>query len=150
VDRTLNRLLALGYRPVAAVSAPLFAVSTLAPVVQIERHASASVGIPSLWRYLAWAVVAFVMCGIGVGVRLDAQQLRKDIDRNGRLQREARVANERLRLELDARRRAHAMSDVAAALSLGPSPEVVRVQLPELAGAASVAGSTVRRDGGGW
>ena len=63
-----------------------------------------------------------------MAVRLDVQGMRKDFDRNARLQREARVLNDRLHLEMDARRRAVAMEVVAGQLALGASAEIIRIE----------------------
>ena len=60
-------------------------------------------------------------------VRLDVQQLRKDINRNARAQREAQLLNDRLRLEFDARSRAVAMEAVATEFAMGTAARVVRV-----------------------
>lgn len=78
-----------------------------------------------LWRHAVWAVVLFAVCAVAVSVRLDVQQLRKDLDRNARLEHEARLLNERLRLEIDARRRVVAVEQYAGALALGADARVV-------------------------
>ena len=80
-----------------------------------------------LWRYAVWVGAAFVLLSGWVAVRVDVQALREDLDKAGRAHREARIANDRLRLELDSRRRAVAMEAAAARLSLSQDVEVVRV-----------------------
>ena len=81
-----------------------------------------------LWRHAAWLAALFLVCAAAVSVRLDVQQTRKDLDRNMRMEREAQVLNERLRLEMDARRRAVAVEAIAQSLSLDASAKVVRVE----------------------
>ncbi len=81
-----------------------------------------------LWRYAVFAACLFGVTAFAVAVRLDVQQMRKDLHRNARLQREARILNDRLHLELDARRRAVAVEAVAARLHLGPRARIVRVE----------------------
>ena len=82
-----------------------------------------------LWRHMFWLAVLFVAFATSVQVRLDVQQLRKDIDRNERTQRRATVTNERLRLELDSRRRAEAVQDLA--LKMGIQEPATLVQIAE-------------------
>ncbi len=84
---------------------------------------SASRLIP-LWRHGVWFAAMFVVAMTAIAVRLDVQQLHKDLDRHTRLQREAVVLNERLSLELDARSRAVALEVLATQLELGPTPVV--------------------------
>lgn len=81
-----------------------------------------------LWRYLVYAVALFAVLAAAATVRLDVQQLRKDLDRNARATREARILNDRLHLEMDARRRILAMEQTAARLQLGPQARVVQVE----------------------
>lgn len=92
-----------------------------------------------LWRYGVWATAMFVVLAAAASVRLEVQQLRKDLDRNARVTREARILNDRLRLEIDARRRAVAMEAVAAQLALGPEARIVKLkpQPPRTASAVS-------------
>ncbi len=73
-------------------------------------------------------VALFVVLAAWVEVRLEVQALRKDLDRSGRAHREARVLNDRLRLEVDARRRAVAMEAVAARLALSEQAHIVDVR----------------------
>jgi hypothetical protein len=81
-----------------------------------------------LWRYAVFFVCLFGVSAFAVAVRLDVQQMRKDFDRNGYQQREASVLNDRLHLEMDARRRAAAMEVVAGRLALGSQAGVVLVE----------------------
>jgi hypothetical protein len=83
-----------------------------------------------LWRYAVWAAALFLVCAAAVAVRVDVQQLHKDLDRNGRLEREARVLNERLRLERDARRNAVAVQAIATEFGLTADARIVRLQEP--------------------
>ena len=78
-----------------------------------------------LWRHAVWLVSLFAVLACAAVVRLDVQQLRKDLDRNTWAQREAGVLNDRLRLEVDARRRIAAMEAVAHQLALGPDARIV-------------------------
>lgn len=81
-----------------------------------------------LWRHAVWGGTLFAVLSLAASVRLDVQQMRKDLDRNARHTREARVLHDRLRLEMDARRRAVAMEAVAAQLQLGPEARVQKVE----------------------
>jgi hypothetical protein len=81
-----------------------------------------------LWRHAVWFVALFALLTLWVDIRVEVQQLRKDLDRSGRAFREARVHNDRLRLELDARSRAFALE--AAAGELGLSDRASLVDIP--------------------
>ena len=80
-----------------------------------------------LWRYAVWVAAAFVLLTAWVTIRVDVQALREDLDKAGRAHREARIVNDRLRLELDARRRAVAMEAAATSLALTEQVRVVAV-----------------------
>ncbi|MEQ1506070.1 MAG: hypothetical protein ABMB14_27810 [Myxococcota bacterium] len=80
-----------------------------------------------LWRHAVWLVALVALLAIWVDIRVDVQQLRSDLDRSGRALREARVQNERLRLELDARRRALAMEGLARGMGISDDAAIVRV-----------------------
>lgn len=71
-----------------------------------------------LWRHAAFLLALFTVLAVGALVRLDVQQLRKDLDRTSRATLEAQVLHDRLVLEMEARRRAVAMEQVAGALGL--------------------------------
>jgi hypothetical protein len=81
-----------------------------------------------LWRHAAWLLALFVVLAFWVQVRLDVQQLRTDLDRNTRMTREARIQNDRLRLEMDARRRVTALEAVAGRLAMSGDTTVVQVR----------------------
>lgn len=81
-----------------------------------------------LGRYALFTGCLFAVSAFAVAVRLDVQQLRKDLDRNTRMQREAGILNDRLHLERDARRRATAVEVLAAQLELGPEAHIVRLE----------------------
>lgn len=83
-----------------------------------------------LWRHLVFVLALFVLLAAWVSIRVDVQALRKDLDRSGRAYRESRVLNDRLRLELDARRRAVAIEAAAARLAVSQPAPVVRVSEP--------------------
>ena len=53
-----------------------------------------------LWRHGVWLCSLFAVLACAAAIRLDVQQMRKDLDRNTRAQREARILNERLQLEV--------------------------------------------------
>jgi len=92
-----------------------------APVPDLSR-------LRPLWRYAAFGGCLFLVTAFAVAVRLDVQQMRKDLHQNARMQREALILNDRLRLEMDARRRAAAMEVVAARMALGAEAQIVRVE----------------------
>lgn len=83
-----------------------------------------------LWRHAAFSLALFGVVGTGAFVRLDVQRLRKDLDRSARAILEARVLNDRLGLEMEARRRAVAMEHAALSLGLGPQARLEVVDLP--------------------
>ncbi len=84
-----------------------------------------------LWRHLFWVFALFVVLAVAVGVRLDVQQLRKDLDLNERYIRSANVLNERLHLELDTRRRAEAVEDIATRLGANHEVDIIRIVEPK-------------------
>ena len=88
-----------------------------------------------LWRHAVFVTSLFVLLAAWIEIRVEVQQLRKDLDRSGRTHRESRVLNDRLRLELDARRRAVALEAAAARLSVGESARVIRIGAPASPGA---------------
>lgn len=79
-------------------------------------------------RYAVAVVLLFLLLAAGVWVRLQVQQLEIDLDRNDRAQRAATVLNERLELELRARRRLHAVQGYAVQLDATPETPRVRVR----------------------
>lgn len=99
----------------------------------IAALTTASVGYSGLhslrgfWRFGAFSVCLFAVTAFAVMVRLDVQSVRKDLSQNARTQREAGILNDRLRLEMDARRRAVAVEVVATNLDLGPDARIVMV-----------------------
>jgi hypothetical protein len=106
------------------------AVTTLAPLEEVVGAVPRPRLVP-LWRHAAWLVALFGVCAFAVHVRLDVQELRKDLDRQGRRETEARVLNERLHLEMDARRRAVAMEQIAGRMGLTAQAQVVHVRNAE-------------------
>ncbi|MEZ4241871.1 MAG: hypothetical protein R3F59_38120 [Myxococcota bacterium] len=84
-----------------------------------------------LWRHGVWLVALFALLTLWVDIRVDVQQLRSDLDRTNRAHREAQIQRERLRLELDARRRSSALEGLASSLDLAPGAEVVVVRPQE-------------------
>lgn len=83
--------------------------------------------VAPLWRHGVWLVAFLTVGSFAVAVRLDVQRMQKDYERTVRTQREAHVLQDRLRLELDARRRASAMEELAEAHQLIANPVVVHV-----------------------
>jgi hypothetical protein len=81
-----------------------------------------------LWRHVVWLVALFVVLAAWAQVRLEVQQLRTDLDRNSRHAREARILNDRLRLEMDARRRAVNVEAMAGRLAMTADADIVRVR----------------------
>ncbi len=98
-----------------------------APDVEIGAWETPWKRLLPLWRHAVWLMALFVLCAISVGVRLDVQKARIELDRNAAMQAEARIVNERLTLEYDARRRAVAMENVASHFALGGNSRVVTV-----------------------
>jgi hypothetical protein len=80
-----------------------------------------------LWRHMFWLAVLFIAFFASVQVRLDVQQLRSDLDRNEYSQRTATVTNERLVLELDSRRRAEAVQNVALRMGIHNEARIIRI-----------------------
>lgn len=80
-----------------------------------------------LWRHAVWLVALFALLTMWVDVRVDVQQVRKDLDRSGRAHREARIQNDRLQLELDARRRSVVLESAAQQLAASDQAPIVRV-----------------------
>ncbi len=113
MERTVTRTLSL-LEPGSVLEVRL-------PVV--ERKALSRL-LP-LWRYAVWVAAAFVLLTAWVSIRVEVQALREDLDKAGRAHREARIVNDRLRLEIDARRRAVAMEAAAASLALTERVQVV-------------------------
>lgn len=84
-----------------------------------------------LWRHAVFLIALFVVLAAAVVIRLDVQRLEMALDRNDRAQRGAEVLNERLLLELSARRRLQATEGLAAGLGAGPGIEVEHVRAGE-------------------
>ncbi len=103
------------------------ATTTLLPLQEIVG-AGARARLLPLWRHATWLVALFIVAAFAVSVRLQVQEFRKDIDRMGRQEHEAEVLNERLHLEMDARRRASAMEQIATRMELGSAAHVVRLE----------------------
>lgn len=82
-----------------------------------------------LWRHAASAACLFIVLVVGAFIRLDVQQLRKDMDRTARASLEARVLHDRLVLEMESRRRSVAMEHAAGQLHLGPKARLEKVPL---------------------
>lgn len=96
---------------------------------RLARHVEIALPVPGaefltqlvpLWRYAVWLVALFSIAAAAVAIRLDVQQLRENLDRNDRLQRQSEVLRERLRLEVDARRRVASLERIGTTMSLEP------------------------------
>ncbi len=96
--------------------------------IEIGAWSSPWVRVLPLWRYLIVGGALFLMLTAAVAVRGDVQRTMKELDRNESLRREARINNERLRLEVASRRRAVAMEQVAGSLALGPEASLVHLK----------------------
>lgn len=87
--------------------------------------------ITTVAPYVAWLVALFVVLAWWVQVRLEVNQLRQDLYRNAAAHREAALFNERLKLEMDARRRTVAMERAARRMGLSrEAAPSVRVEGP--------------------
>ena len=84
-----------------------------------------------LWRHGVWLCSLFAVLACAAAIRLDVQQMRKDLDRNTRAQREARILNERLQLEVASRRRAVAMEAIAVQLAMTSDARIIPVKASE-------------------
>ncbi len=116
----------LAVSPSLTMAAP--AVTALpAPDVEIGSWEAPYHRLLPLWRHAVWLGVFFALSAIAVGVRLDVQRTRIELDRNSSMQKEAGVLHERLQLEYDARRRAVAMESAAAQLALSANAPIVVV-----------------------
>lgn len=73
-----------------------------------------------LWRHVVWLLALFAVLAAAVVVRLDVQRLQMDLDRNDRAQAATAVMQQRLQLELDARRRLIAVEGYAATIDAEP------------------------------
>lgn len=81
-----------------------------------------------LWRHVVFLAALFAVAGAGAMVRLEVQQLRKDLDRTSKAILDSRVLNDRLTLEHEARARAVAVEATAHALGLGPDARLDTVE----------------------
>ena len=79
-------------------------------------------------RHVVWLLALFAVVAVAVFVRLDVQQHEMNLDRNDRAQRAASVLNERLELELRARRRLQAVQGYASQIQAVPEAPLVRVE----------------------
>jgi hypothetical protein len=110
-----------------AASSSLLVASRTA---QVEARASGlrwAEVLGPLKGYGVWMVAVFLICAASAAVRLDVQQLHRELDRTHRAQREARMQNERLSLELAVRNRAAELEGAAGASGLGAQVVVVHV-----------------------
>jgi hypothetical protein len=80
-----------------------------------------------LWRHAVWLLALFAVLAMATAVRLDVQRLRMDLDRSDRLHRGALVLNERLHLEIDARKRLAVMLGAAEDLAMRGDVDLVEV-----------------------
>jgi hypothetical protein len=106
-------------------------LTTLHPIGAALPHVRTMGRFWPLWRHAVWASALFAVCTLAVGVRLEVQRIRKDLDRIGAEQRSAHVKNDRLHLEIDARRRATATRRAASDAGLVPDAKVVVVRADE-------------------
>ncbi|MCO4747444.1 MAG: hypothetical protein KC912_21770 [Proteobacteria bacterium] len=103
------------------------AVALPAPDVEVVGWASPWRRLVPLWRHAVWIGSGFALVAMAVSVRVEVQELRKDIERAEFRHREAGLLHERLQLEVDSRRRAVAVEAVASELAVGTPAKVERV-----------------------
>lgn len=99
--------------------------------VNASTEAMTIANVVPLWRHMFWLAAVFAALVVSVEVRLDVQQLRKDLDRNERSQRSADVVNDRLRLELDSRRRAESVAAIASKMDIQETVQIIRIVEPK-------------------
>ena len=102
-------------------------VTSQIPSADVELTTSANpwMGLVALWRHAVWFGLLFAILVGAVSVRLAVRQSVLDLERNNQLMREATLQHERLRLEVQTRRRAVAMEELAKALELSPDVPMV-------------------------
>lgn len=95
-------------------------VTSQIPSADVELLATTSPwsGLLALWRHAVWVGMLFVLLVVFLTVQLSVKQTVLDLERNVQLTREATLQHERLRLEVQTRRRAVAMEGLATALHL--------------------------------
>lgn len=98
------------------------------PDVEIGAWASPWRRLLPMWRHVVWMGGCFVLAAVAVAVRVDVQDLRKDVERTRDQQKEAMLLHERLQLEVDARHRAAAVEAVAVELAIVNPAPVERVR----------------------
>ena len=103
-------------------------MSTLTQIRDVEVNGSVFAKLLPLWRLIIWALAVFVLLIAAAVVRMDVQRLQMDFDRNDRLSREATLTNERLRMELDVRKRLGAVQGYADSAELVHLPAHVIVE----------------------
>ncbi len=123
----MERVLAVAC-PAPAAEAP----AVEAPIPSVPALGATVRRLIPLWRHAVWVVSLFAVLAAWVQVRVDVQQLRTDLDRNGRATREARIVNDRLRLEVDSRRRAVAVEALAAQLQMTSQVPIVHLTATQI------------------
>lgn len=98
---------------------------TSRPVALPTTQAPSLTALLPLWRYVVVFAALFGLVAVSASLRVECQQLRKDLDRNTRLIREAQVLQERLTLEQAARVRVAALAATADAQQWEPAPRIV-------------------------
>jgi hypothetical protein len=98
------------------------------PDVELGGWASPWRRLLPMWRHVVWMGGCFVIAAVAVAVRVDVQDLRKDVERTQDMQKEALLLHERLQLEVDARHRAAAVEAMATELAIvtPASVEIIR------------------------
>ena len=105
--------------------APTGVMSTLTQIRRVEVNTTVLTKLLPLWRLIIWALAVFVLLIAAAVVRLDVQRLQMDFDRNDRLSREAVLTNERLRMEIDVRKRLGVVQGYAESAELVHLPALV-------------------------
>ncbi len=81
-----------------------------------------------LWRHVVWAILLFTVAGFAVHEGVGVRQSRTDLARTTRAVHEAGVLNQRLQLELDARRRLLRMEEAGSHLDMNHRVPVIRLE----------------------
>jgi hypothetical protein len=102
-------------------------VTSQIPSADVELTASVNpwTGLLAWWRHAVWFGLVFAMLAGAVSVRLAVRQSVVDLERNNQLMREATLQHERLRLEVQTRRRGVAMEELAKVMQLSSDVPLV-------------------------
>ncbi len=123
--------------PTLSSAAPSAAVTPASSIADTARD--------PMWRYMlrllrqvGWVFVLFLAFVMWVSVRLECQQLQKNLDLNRRETMSAKVQNQQLSLELESRRSIREVERGARENGLDQPARVVRPNSGALAAGAAV------------